>query len=125
MCETDPGALVKATLLQKSITVQYVAYVRYARTAGAAAEVVKQPEHVRPVALQTRVARGNRLRGASSNPRVVEPEPRISLAGLAEQFVRFNDRGKHRDAMLQSGFAQARLSRQRCRGFRITPCRVG
>ena len=57
MCETDPGALVKATLLQKSITVQYVAYVRYARTAGAAAEVVKQPEYVRPVGLQTRVAR--------------------------------------------------------------------
>src|SRR5438067_1657339 len=81
MCETDPGALVKATLLQKSITVQYVAYVRYARTAGAAAEVVKQPEHVRPVGLQTRVVRGNRLRGASSNPRVVESEPRISLAG--------------------------------------------
>ena len=34
MCEADPGALVKATLLQKSITVQYVAYLRYTRTAG-------------------------------------------------------------------------------------------
>ena len=94
MCETDPGALAKAALLQKSITVHNVAYVGNTRTAGAAAEIVKQGKYIRPVELQIRVARGNRLSGASSNPRVVEPEPRISLAGLAEQLVRFNDRGE-------------------------------
>jgi hypothetical protein len=94
MCETDPGALVKATLLQKSITVQDVAYVGQTRTAGSAPEVVKQPEYVRLLWLQTRVAARQSTEPREQPPssgRAMAPDSARQPAGAARALQRSSE----------------------------------
>jgi hypothetical protein len=93
--ETNSGAFVKAAFHEHAVPIQDVTHVGEAWTNGSSSNIVQQRENARTVRFQTAVSSGNRLCGTSRHLRMVDPRPRIALAGLAKQFVRLSYCRKH------------------------------